>query len=310
MKHGLESLGLEPGSGILVPDYLCDVVFYPLEQLGLESRYYPVEDDLTPDWSELERQVTPTIRALLMVHYFGQPQEITRFQKFCARYQLRLIEDNAHGYGGTLDGRPLGSFGDVGVSSPRKLLGTLYGGFLWVGGVEVYLGDEVPALSHSRLRKLQQKISKRFPRLNQRVKSIARSRPSYDDPRAFREGAVEEGSLDDETARLFEEADWSRIRVRRREVYSEWREYSESRGLSAVHERLHAEANPWCFPAYASDAEEARRWCAWGEANRVVVFRWPALREELLGSDRGCLERWQRLLCFSTETPPPKPPSG
>ena len=41
------------------------------------------------------------------------------------------------GHGGTLDGRPLGCFGDLGISSPRKLLQTENGGILYLRGKQV-----------------------------------------------------------------------------------------------------------------------------------------------------------------------------
>ena len=308
MKHGLESLRLEPGSTILVPDYVCDVVLDPVAQLGLAHRYYPLGDDLAPDWDELEARVTSATRALLAVHYFGQPQDLVRFREFCDRHGLRLLEDNAHGHGGELDGRPLGSFGDVGISSPRKFLGTPQGGALWLDGEEVYLADDVAPSRIPWPKTLQRYVSKRFPGLNRRVKSIVRGRPSYDDPRADREGPVPDGSLDPSSARVFADTDWRAMRARRQEVYGAWREFAQRHDLSPVYGRLHPEANPWCFPAYAASAEVASRWCAWGAAGAVRVFRWPALPEEIVVEGGACLDRWHRLLCFSTEDSPPEEP--
>ena len=305
MKHGLESLRLEPGSAILVPDYVCDVVLDPIAQLGLAHRYYPLGDDLVPDWNELESRVTPATRAILMLHYFGQPQDLPRFRNFCDRHELRLLEDNAHGHGGELEGRPLGSFGDVGVSSPRKFLGTPQGGALWLGGEEVYLAEDVAPSRISPAKTLQRRISKQFPGLNRRVKTLLRGRPPYDDPRADREGPVQEGALDPESARVFEGTDWPAMRARRQEVYAAWHDFAERHDLAPVYGILHPEANPWCFPAYAVSPQVASRWCAWGAESGARVFRWPALPEEIVVEGGVCLERWHRLLCFSTETPPP-----
>ena len=60
-----------------------------------------------------------------MVHYFGQPQDISRFQQFCKQNDLILIDNNAHGHGGDIDGNLLGTFGEFGISSPRKNLNTI-----------------------------------------------------------------------------------------------------------------------------------------------------------------------------------------
>ena len=46
----------------------------------------------------------------LLVHYFGQSQDIERAKEFCGQYRIWLIEDNAHGHGGILNDHPLGCF--------------------------------------------------------------------------------------------------------------------------------------------------------------------------------------------------------
>ena len=45
--------------------------------------------------------------------------------------KIKLIEDNAHGYSGEFKGKKLGTFGELGFSSPRKILNILTGGILY-----------------------------------------------------------------------------------------------------------------------------------------------------------------------------------
>ena len=136
--YGLQQLPMERGQTMLVPDYICEVVLHPLEDLGIRTVFYPVDDYFAPDWKVLENLLSrESIQAFLLVHYFGQPQDIDRAQQFCDQHGLWLIEDNAHGYGGNLNGRPLGSFGDLGFSSPRKQLQSASGGILYLHGKPV-----------------------------------------------------------------------------------------------------------------------------------------------------------------------------
>ena len=58
----------------------------------------------------------------MMVHYFGQPQQIELFKSFCIDHNLFLIEDNAHGFGGKYNGKDLGTFGDIGISFQENFL--------------------------------------------------------------------------------------------------------------------------------------------------------------------------------------------
>ena len=136
--YGLQQLPMEQGQIMLVPDYICEVVLKPLEDLGIRAMFYPVDDNFAPDWKVLEvLQSNESVHAFLLVHYFGQPQDIERAKKFCNQHKLWLIEDNAHGYGGKLNGRLLGSFGDVGISSPQKQLSILSGGILFMNGKQI-----------------------------------------------------------------------------------------------------------------------------------------------------------------------------
>ena len=135
---GLRFLGVSSGQKILLPEYICDVVIHPLEELEIEIIFYPVNDYFVPDWKVIEDNLKNNkVFALLIVHYFGQPQDIYRAQEISERYGAYLIEDNSHGYGGKLNGKKLGSFGAIGFSSPRKQLKTSCGGILYMNGKQV-----------------------------------------------------------------------------------------------------------------------------------------------------------------------------
>ena len=130
LKYGFKSFNLSYKDVILIPDFTCDVILQPLRDLGINYSFYSLNDALTPDWESVKKQLTSNTKAILMVHYFGQPQNIDDFQNFCNKYNLLLIEDNAHGFGGLFNGKKLGLFGDIGINSPRKTLGLLSGGQL------------------------------------------------------------------------------------------------------------------------------------------------------------------------------------
>ena len=138
--YGLQKLPIVFGQKILIPDYICDVVLHPLDDLGITAVFYEINDAFLSDWDILETlQNQVHASSLLLVHYFGQPQDVSRAQEFCKRHGIFLLEDNAHGHGGTLDGQPLGTFGDLGISSPRKQLLTPSGGVLYMHGKKVEL---------------------------------------------------------------------------------------------------------------------------------------------------------------------------
>ena len=182
--YGLQQLPIEHGRRMFVPDYICEVLLHPLEDLGIQVVFYPVDDQFVPDWEVIEKlQAKKPAHAFLLVHYFGQPQDIERAKGFCDQHGLWLIEDNAHGHGGTLNGQPLGSFGDMGFSSPRKHLQSASGGILYLNGSHAKnKKDELPNYPDSRCKKLICKIINLFPKFKGRLLRLFRPEPDYSNP--------------------------------------------------------------------------------------------------------------------------------
>ena len=101
LKIGLLNNNIKVNSFVLVPESICDVLIHPFIQLKINVIFYAVDNQFSPNWKCLENLAkSNNCCAVVMVHYFGQAQEIKRFLEFCYRYNLFLIEDNAHGSGG------------------------------------------------------------------------------------------------------------------------------------------------------------------------------------------------------------------
>jgi dTDP-4-amino-4,6-dideoxygalactose transaminase len=82
------------------------------------------------------------------VHIYGQPAELPALRDIARAYGLRLIEDCAQSHGALYDGRPAGSFGDLGCFSfyPTKNLGALGDGGM------VVTNDPVLAIAAREIR--------------------------------------------------------------------------------------------------------------------------------------------------------------
>jgi len=93
--------------------------------------FVDIEDDsLGVDPDLVERATTARTRAVLPVHVFGRPCRIAPVVAHARRAGLAIIEDSCEGLGSSLDGRPLGSFGDIAVFAfyPNKQITTGEGG--------------------------------------------------------------------------------------------------------------------------------------------------------------------------------------
>lgn len=131
MKHGilansgssagllaLLSLELEKGSEVIIPATTFPTIFNIIPQCGL----VPVVVDskigtYNLDPKELEAAISPKTKAIICVHAVGNPCDMPAIIKIAKKHNLYVIEDNCDGWGGTINGKKVGSFGDISFTS-------------------------------------------------------------------------------------------------------------------------------------------------------------------------------------------------
>jgi dTDP-4-amino-4,6-dideoxygalactose transaminase len=120
--HALELAGrllnLREGDEVIVPSY----TFVSTAAAFMLSGAKPVFADVRPDTLNIcpdsaESLITPRTKAICVVHYAGVGADPLRFEDLCAKRGIALIEDNAHGLGGSYAGRKLGTFGTASTMS-------------------------------------------------------------------------------------------------------------------------------------------------------------------------------------------------
>ncbi len=122
------ALGLGEGDEVLAPAYNCGSEVDPIVQQRLRVVLYRVDEDAHLVLADIERRLTPRTRAILVVHYFGWPQDLTQLLELCRDRGLYLIEDCAHGLFSASDSGWLGTQGDAAVYSFAKTLAIPHGG--------------------------------------------------------------------------------------------------------------------------------------------------------------------------------------
>lgn len=111
--------GLEYGGEIIVPNYS----FIASATAALDRRFGVAFVDVDPktlllDPRRVEEAIVPgKTRAILPVHLFGQPADMTALQDIARRHGLRIIEDAAQAHGAAWDSGPVGSLGDAAAFS-------------------------------------------------------------------------------------------------------------------------------------------------------------------------------------------------
>ena len=121
----------QDGDEVIVPA----VTFVATVNVVLHNRLTPVLIDVDPLYYEIdpyliEQAITPRTRAILPVHLFGQPANMTAIMAIAERRRLKVVEDSCECMFVRHAGRMVGSFGDVGCFSTyvAHLLTTGVGG--------------------------------------------------------------------------------------------------------------------------------------------------------------------------------------
>jgi 8-amino-3,8-dideoxy-alpha-D-manno-octulosonate transaminase len=117
LRVALAALGIGPGDEVVTQSF----TFVATVEAIIESRATPVcaeiDTTLNMDPDDLLRKITPRTRAVIVVHMLGTPARLSEIAEICRQKNLILIEDTAWGCGGKLQGKPLGTWGDVGTFS-------------------------------------------------------------------------------------------------------------------------------------------------------------------------------------------------
>jgi perosamine synthetase len=114
----LESLGMEKGSEIIFPVFTFPVIPLVAKLLGFQPVFCDVDPKTYNSGPEhIEKKITDKTGAVLATHLFGQPCPIQQIADLTRARNIRLLEDCAHACGVRVDGKQVGTFGDIGVFS-------------------------------------------------------------------------------------------------------------------------------------------------------------------------------------------------
>ena len=114
----LSALEIPRGSEVIIGAVTFPTIFNIILQCGL----VPVVVDskigtynLEPN--EIEAAISEKTKAIICVHAVGNPVDMPKVMEIAKRYNLYVLEDNCDGWGGTINGKKVGSFGDISFTS-------------------------------------------------------------------------------------------------------------------------------------------------------------------------------------------------
>ena len=129
----LASLGLSHNDEVITPSLTYIATVNAINYVG--AKPVLVDSDIKTwniDIPSVERKITKKTKAILAVHLYGNPCNMSKLLELCKRHNLFLIEDSAEAFGSKYQGRYVGTFGDVSTFSfyGNKTLTTGEGGMV------------------------------------------------------------------------------------------------------------------------------------------------------------------------------------
>jgi dTDP-4-amino-4,6-dideoxygalactose transaminase len=120
--------GLQPGDEVLATAMTCTASNWPILAHGLKIKWVDIDPTtLNMDLDDLARKISPTTKAIMLVHWGGYPNDLDKVRKIQDKayhmygFKPAVIEDGAHSFGSTYKGKPIGTYGNLTMFSLQAI---------------------------------------------------------------------------------------------------------------------------------------------------------------------------------------------
>ena len=112
--------GIQDGDEVLASPLTCTASNFPILANNYRLKWVDVDPEtMGMDLNDLARKITPTTKAVMLVHWGGYPVDLDRVSNIQTMafnnlgFRPAVIEDCAHAFGSTFNGQPIGSHGNI-----------------------------------------------------------------------------------------------------------------------------------------------------------------------------------------------------
>lgn len=140
LEIAIKALNIGPGDEVIMPTF----TIISCAQAVVKAGALPIFVDSDPStWNmniaEIEEKITPSTKAIMMVHIYGLPTDVDGILNIAKKYHLKVIEDAAEAIGLKYKSEPCGSFGDISTMSlyANKHVTTGEGGMILTNDLEL-----------------------------------------------------------------------------------------------------------------------------------------------------------------------------
>ena len=122
----LKALEIGPGDEVITTAHSWISTSETITLAGAKVVFVDIEEDLfTIDVNQIEGKINKNTKAIIPVHIYGHPVNMSSIMNIAQKYNLKVVEDCAQAHFAEWKGQRVGTFGDVGTFSffPGKNLG-------------------------------------------------------------------------------------------------------------------------------------------------------------------------------------------
>lgn len=148
LQLALMAWGIGEGDAVFLPDFTFFSTAEVVSLLGAKPIFVDVDKTFNIDSDKLESSINRVLsdgkytpKVIIAVDLFGQPANYDNIRPIANKFNLKLLEDGAQGFGGSLHNKKSCSFGDISTTSffPAKPLGCYGdGGAIFTDNKECY----------------------------------------------------------------------------------------------------------------------------------------------------------------------------
>lgn len=141
LRASLAMLGVGHGDEVISTPYTFIATNTAILEQGAKPVFADIKyEDLNISPQSIKEKITPKTKAIVVVHYGGNPCDLDEIRKIGRKYSLPVIEDAAHAMGSTYKGKYIGATGDIVCFSLQvvKIINSGDGGLIATSNEEYY----------------------------------------------------------------------------------------------------------------------------------------------------------------------------
>lgn len=141
IKVGLKALGINKGDEVITQAFTFVATVEAIKEVGATPVIVDIDDTLNLNPALIESAISPRTKAIIPVHMMGEGADIKAIRNIASKHSLYILEDTAQALGASINGKFLGTFGDIGAFSTDagKTLNTGEGGMVLTNNEQLYI---------------------------------------------------------------------------------------------------------------------------------------------------------------------------